>query len=177
MTPAEQTKDSVDFHKSTGSLLKTLSASYGDLRHHKLLALRAVITGFVALTLVWVLFALRLANLDDWLFVTGVADIRHFWRGGRAVFSHFLIGGSLNFSVGWIVGRLHRQHRVAMVSVFFLLLVLLLDLPRVIPATIAAARSFDGFLRFFGIALADFVFLRLPILVGGIRCVRSPEST
>lgn len=67
-----------------------------DIRQHKLLALRAVVVGNVVLFLVWGIFALRLANLDDWLFVTGILDVRNFWKGGRAAFSHFLIGGGLN---------------------------------------------------------------------------------
>src|SRR5262249_21653865 len=123
----------------------------------------------VLLFLVWGIFAPRLADLDDWLFVTGLLDIRYFWKGGRAPFSHFLIGGVLNLFVGWIVGRTHREHRTAMVSAFFVSLVLIFDIPRVLPAFInATLGSVEGFSQFVGIGVMDFVLLRLPILVGGI---------
>jgi hypothetical protein len=143
-----------------------------DIRQHKLLALRAVIVGNVVLFLAWGIFALRLADLDDWLFVTGLVDIRYLWKGGRAPFSHFLIGGGLNFFVGWMVGRTHRQHRTAMVIAFFVSLILIFDLTRVLPPFIQATRKgLEAFSHFLSIGFLDFVFLRLPILVGGICCV------
>ena len=144
-----------------------------EIRQNKLLALRAVIVGNLALFLCWAIFALRLATLDDWLFATGLVDIRYFWRGGSTAFSHFLIGGGLNLFVGWIVGRTHRQHRSAMVTAFFLSLVLIFDIHRVLPPFIEATRrSVEALSHFVSIALIDFALLRLPILVGGIWCVR-----
>jgi hypothetical protein len=105
--------------------------------------------------------------------VTGLIDIRYLWKGGTAPFSHFLIGGGLNFFVGWIVGRMHREYRTAMVTAFFVSLLLIFDLGRVLPPFIEATRkSVQAFSHFVGIGFVDFVFLRLPILVGGICCVR-----
>jgi hypothetical protein len=145
-----------------------------DIRRHKLLALRAVIIGNVVLLLVWIIFAQKLADLDDWLFVTGLADIRYFWKAGRATFSHFLIGGGLNLFVGWIVGRTHLQHRTAMVSAFFISLVLVFDIPRVLHPLVEAGRSgIDALVHFVSIGFVDFALLRLPILIGGICCVRN----
>jgi hypothetical protein len=146
---------------------------FDDIRQHKLLALRAVLTGTISILLLWALFAMRLAKLDDWLYLTGLADIRHVWRGGTSNFSHFLIGGSINFTVGWIVGRLHRNHCNAMVSAFFIFLLLVFDLPRVIPAALSALSNSATFASFIGVASIDFIFLRLPILAGGICAVRS----
>jgi len=144
-----------------------------EIRQNKLLALRAVIVGNLALFLVWAIFAIRLADLDDWLFAAGLVDIRYFWRGGRTAFSHFLIGGGLNLFVGWIVGRTHHQHRSAMVSAFFISLVLIFDLHRVLPPFIEATRKgVEAVSHFVTTGFVDFVFLRLPILVGGICCVR-----
>jgi len=144
-----------------------------DIRQHKLLALRAVFVGNVALLLVWIIFAQRLADLDDWLFATGLADIRYFWKGGRASFSHFLIGGGLNLFVGWIVGRTHRQHRTASVSAFFISLVLAFDIPRVLPPLVDEVRGgMDPLVHFVSIGFIDFALLRLPILIGGIYWVR-----
>jgi hypothetical protein len=154
-------------------VLNAVFRIYRDIRQHKLLALRAVIVGNVALFLVWGIFAFRLADLDDWLFVTGLVDIRYVWRGGGTAFSHFLIGGGLNLFVGWIVGRTHRQHRTAMVSAFFISHVLIFDLHRVLPPFIeSTGRSVEAFSHFVSLGFIDFVFLRLPILVGGIWCVR-----
>jgi hypothetical protein len=149
-----------------------------DIRQHKLMTLRAIVLGTLVLILVWVLLASRLADLDDWLFITGLADIRHIWNGGKTAFSHFLIGGGLNLFVGWVVGRTHRQYRIAMVCAFFIWLVLIFDIPRVLPAFIEATRkSSDAFWHFVSIGFNDFVFLRLPILFGGIFCVREPSGT
>jgi hypothetical protein len=158
-------------------LLSQLSLLYTEVRQNKLLCVRAVLVGSAAMLLAWTLFAQQLADLDDWLFVTGLADIRAFWRGGRASFSHFVIGAGLNFMVGWIVGRTHRGHHGAMLWSFFVALIVLVDLPRVLPAAIEAVQTSNGaFTRFFGIGLADFIFLRLPILAGGIWCVRQKIS-
>ena len=144
-----------------------------EIRQNKVLALRAVIVGNLTLFLVWAIIASRLADLDDWLFATGLVDIRYFWRGGRTAFSHFLIGGGLNLFVGWTVGRTHRQHRIAMVSAFFISHVLIFDLHRVVPTFIEATRkSVEALSDFVSIALIDFAFLGLPILIGGIWCVR-----
>ena len=90
-----------------------------DIRHHPLLTVRALTSGWVALLLLWALLAMRLAHIDDWLFAAGLADIRTFWRGGSAPFPHLSIGGVLNASAGWLVGRLHRRYNAAMVSAFF----------------------------------------------------------
>src|SRR5438128_2671831 len=162
MTPMTRTNVGVigcAMSRPAATAMHALAFSCQEIRQHKLLALRAVLTGGVALVLLWGFLALRLANLDDWLFVTGLADIRHFWKGGRAPFSHFLIGGSLNFVAGWIVGRLHREHRTAMVAVFFVSLLLVADLPRVLPAALEASHSLEALAHFVGIALLDFVFL------------------
>ena len=143
-----------------------------DIREHKALTARAIITGFVTLFALWILLATRLARLDDWLFQTGLADIRWLWRGGRHPFAHFLIGGSLNFAVGWIVGRTHRRYALPMVFVFFAVLIVFIDLPRVIPAALEASRNADVFIRFFGVGLSDFIFLRLPIIAGALLAAR-----
>src|SRR5262245_64427948 len=90
-----------------------------DIRHHPLLTVRALISGWVALLLLWALLAMRLAHIDDWLFAAGLADIRTFWRGGAAPLPHLLIGGVLNASAGWLVGRLHRRYNAGLGGAFF----------------------------------------------------------
>ena len=126
--------------------------------------------------LLWVLLATHFAHIDNWLFATGLADIRAFWRGGSAPFSHFLIGGTLNATTGWLVGRVYHRHKVAMVSAFFLSFVLLSDIPRVIDVGTEAARTGEPPWRGLGICLLDFAFMTVPILLAGIWCVRDAAA-
>jgi hypothetical protein len=136
-----------------------------DIVDHKWLALRALIFGWTAFWILW-LVAIPLLSLDDWLFVRGIADIRSLWPDPRHPFFHFLIGGSLNAATGWIVGHFHREHRIPFVLLFFASLLTILDLPRFIPAAIDALGP--GHEQFWGIVTVDFVFLRLPILAAGL---------
>jgi hypothetical protein len=146
----------------------------GDVRDHKWLAMRALLVGWAALIGLWII-AGRLVYLDDWLFVRGLADIRSFWPDPRRPFFHFLIGGGVNAAAGWIVGRFHREYRTAMVLLFFISLLMISDLPRFIPAAIAAWGP--GHERFWGIVTLDFIFMRLPIIAAGIWGVRDlPEG-
>jgi len=144
-----------------------------DIRHHPLLTVRALTSGWVALLLLWALLAMRLAHIDDWLFAAGLADIRTFWRGGSAPFPHLLIGGVLNASAGWLVGRLHRRYKAAMVSAFFVSFVLLSDARRVIE--VEASRIGEPPWRGLALCLLDFTFMTVPILVAGIWGVRDPR--
>lgn len=141
-----------------------------DIRDHKWLAVRAILVGWAALVVLWIITG-RLVYLDDWLFVTGLADIRSFWPDPRHPFFHFLIGGSVNATAAWIVGRFHREYRTAMVLVFFVSLLVISDLPQFMPAAIAALGP--GHERFWGIVIQDFIFMRLPIVVVGIGSVRN----
>ena len=140
-----------------------------DISDHKLLAVRAILVGWAALFGLWIVTG-RLVYLDDWLFVTGIADVRSFWPDPRHPFFHFLIGGSVNAAAGWIVGRSHREYRVAMVLLFFASILLISDLPQFIPAAIASWGP--GHERFWGIVTLDFILMRLPIIAAGIWGVR-----
>ena len=73
-------------------MIDTLSTACHDIWNQKLLTLRAVILGNAVMLFVWIVFAMRLADLDNWLFVTGIADIRDYCMGGKGLLSHFLIG-------------------------------------------------------------------------------------
>jgi len=50
------------------------------IRDHKWLTVRAILVGWAALFGLWIVTG-RLVYLDEWLFVTGVADVRSFWPG------------------------------------------------------------------------------------------------
>jgi hypothetical protein len=139
-----------------------------QIRDHRWLAVRALVVGWTALLLFWVVVA-RLMRLDDWLFMGGIVNIRPWWPDpARNPFVHVAVGAAVNAAAGWLVGRFHRDHRTSMVLLFFISLLLISDLPRFIPATMASWG--DGL--FWGIVATDFTFMRLPILVAGIWGVR-----
>jgi hypothetical protein len=138
-----------------------------EIRDHKWLAARALVVGWIVLFVVRVM-VLRLVDLDDWLFVRGVIDIRPWWPDARNPIPHFLIGAGSHAAVGWTVGHFHREHRIPMVLIFFISLLLILDLPRFVPAAMASFGN-GGF---WVIVALDFMFLRLPIVVAGIWGVR-----
>jgi hypothetical protein len=140
-----------------------------EIADHKWLALRAVLLGWAALWILWIL-TFQLVSLDYWLFARGVADIRSLWPDPRQPVLHFFIGGAVNAVVGWIVGRFHREHRVPFVLLFFISLLAISDLPRFIPAAVAAWGP--GHERLWTIVPLDFILLRLPIVVAGIWAVR-----
>jgi hypothetical protein len=137
-----------------------------DVRDHKWLAVRAILVGWAALIVLW-LVTVRLVNLDDWLFARGLADLRAFWPDPRRPFFHFLIGGLVNAAAAWIVGRFHRAYWTPMVLVFFASLVIY-DLTRFIPAAMASWSS--G--RFWGIVTLDILFMRLPMIAVALWGVR-----
>jgi hypothetical protein len=143
-----------------------------EILDHKLLALRAIAIGWASLLLLATTAAPKLAELDFWLHAVGWADIRQYWSGEHGWFAHFLIVGLLNMTVGYIVGRCHRRYRAAMVLAFFLSLTLFFDMPRVVVSVIELWGQWERLTHFFGIALVDFVLLRLPILAGGICGIR-----
>ena len=145
-----------------------------DIRDHKWLAARAILVGRAALFGLWIVTG-RLVYLDDWLFVTGVADIRSFWPDPRHPFFHFLIGGCVNAAAAWIVGRFHREYSTSMVLVFFASLLVISDLPQLIPAALASWGP--GHERFWGIITLDFIFMRLSIVAVGIWGVRAASGT
>ena len=148
------------------------SAWIRDIRDHKWLAVRAVALGWAALIGLW-LVTIRLVALDDWLLARGFADIRSYWPDPTRPLFHFLVGGCVNALAGWIVGYSHRKYRVAMVLLFFLSVLVFWDLPRFLPAAIASLHA--GSARFWVIVVADFVFMRLPIVAAGIWGVRDPR--
>ena len=81
---------------------------------------------------------------------------------------------TVNAATGWILGRSCREYRVAMVVLFFVSLLVISDLPRFIPAAIAAWEP--GHERFWVVVTADFIFMRLPIVAAGTWGVRDSSG-
>jgi len=144
-----------------------------DVRSQRWRAVRSLAVGWAVLLALW-LVVVRLVFLDDWLFARGIADLRPFWPDPRRPIFHFSIGGGVNALAGWIVGRLHREHRKTLVPLF-LLSVLLYDLTQLLPEAMESLKPGHG--RFWGIVTLDLLFMRLPILVAGVWGVRDPRQT
>ncbi len=113
-----------------------------------------------------------LVNLDEWLWVRGLADIRSWWPDTRGPILHVSIGAGASALMGWIVGHFHRKHRTALVLLYFVFVLVVIDLPRFIPAAIASFRHVHFWLSM----MIYFVFFRLTILVGGIWGVRASSQ-
>jgi hypothetical protein len=139
-----------------------------EIRAHKLLAVRAVLIGWTVALFLWWSLALRLAQLDELLFFAGWGDYRWFWKSGSGPVSHFLIGGLLNFTAGWIVGLLHRERKAAMVTAFFVSFAVVADGARIMDVLQNADKG--NLWRGLGICLLDFLFMKVPVL-GGIYFV------
>jgi hypothetical protein len=145
-----------------------------EIREHRWLALRAIVVGWVAWWVLWIVASWLVLDFDDWLFVGGVADIRWFWRILRTPFFHILVGAAVAAGTGWLVGRSDREHRVPMVLLFFISHMIIGDLPRFIPAALTAFGPGQG--RLWWIVVSDFVFMRVPIVMAGI-CLTRGTST
>jgi hypothetical protein len=92
---------------------QTLTAIFAgaarDIRGHKLLALRAVVTGFAAVIVFDYLTRTWLNSFNGALWING------HWVQVRPGYAWVSFGGSVS---GWIVGRLHRPHSASMTLVF-----------------------------------------------------------
>jgi len=144
--------------------------SLREIRKHRWLALRAVVVGWAAWWVLWIVASWLVLDFDDWLFVGGVGDIRWFWRILRTPIFHVLVGAAVAAGTGFAVGRSDRAHRVPMVLLFFSTLMFVGDLPRFIPAALGEFGPGHG--RFWWIVALDFVFMRVPIVMAGIWGVR-----
>ena len=142
-----------------------------EIRDHKWLAARAIFVGSLAFIVVTSL-VLWLANLDEWLWVRGLMDIRAWWPDVRRPILHVSIGAGASALTGWIVGYFHRAHRTPLVLLYFVFVLVLIDLPRFIPAAIASFRQAHFWLSM----IIYFVFFRLTILIGGIWGVHASAT-
>ena len=95
-------------------LLTILVNAARDVREHKLLAVRAVVTGFAVLFVSYQCTWSLLNSVHGALWING-----HWYQPGQLLVSFWYpwvsFGGAAS---GWIVGRLYRAHRASMTFAF-----------------------------------------------------------
>jgi hypothetical protein len=93
-------------------LMAILVGSYRDIRVQKLLAFRAVFTGWVLLLVFFRFVFFPLTDFGEWMFVRGIADIRGWWPKGPIPYVAF--ASVFCACTGWIVARFHRRSMLLM---------------------------------------------------------------
>lgn len=83
-----------------------------EIDDHRWMAVRALIVGWIALFVVRSI-VIWLVNLDTWLFVRGLIDVRSWWPDSSNPVPHLVIGAAGHAAMGWAVGYFHREHRRA----------------------------------------------------------------
>jgi hypothetical protein len=133
-------------------------------RRHPVISVRALVMGWGFLVLFTKYVALPLVFLDEWLFVTGLADLRWHWPDHRPlVFLVICIGCLLG---GWAVARLHPR---SFVLVFAASIVTwhLLIFPRVLYAFMAHPSSYSLPMLVVQ-AIIAIIIMPICVVVGGL---------
>ena len=145
-----------------------------EIRTHKLLTVRAVITGWAALILSGYLISLPVYKLySRALLALGLGPLWFWWWHYYTYPIIFVpcIGGFLS---GWLVARFHRTYRVTMVTVYAAS-VLITSLPEIFRlATDSLSNSrFVPYLLTYSVAECVFV---VSILLGGLRSTNTETA-
>jgi hypothetical protein len=110
------------------TLAAILSGTMDEVRNHKRLAIRAVMTGFGSIWSFWALTWILTQII--WVLSSGGLYIGGHWIRLDYHWVHYRIYLALLLTVfgcaasGWIVARLHRHHQQSMVLVFLMAVVL-----------------------------------------------------
>jgi hypothetical protein len=144
-----------------------------EVRTHKLLAVRAVITGWAALILSSYLISFPLYKLYSRVLMDLGFRPLWFWWWHYYTYPIVLVPCIGGFLSGWLVARFHRAYRVTMVTVYAVS-VLLTSLPEIFRlATNSLSNS-----RFVPYLLSHLLIECLfvvSILLGGLRS-RNPQT-
>jgi hypothetical protein len=156
--------------------------SWRDVRRHQLMALRAIGVGAAVLVLLAMVFEpslktlLNLANIVQNT-VLGSLDRSQRDAFGVTVFFASVISlfyGGLAVS-GWVVGRLHREHGIALVLPFAMLVPLfMVGLALVVRITVPAASQAEIFRSW--IDCVKVVAIPVSILIGAYVSTRHVEA-
>jgi hypothetical protein len=150
-------------------LMAILVGCGDEIRTHKLLTVRALITGWAVLILssylinfpLYKLYSRALGNL-------GLSPPRFwFWWWHYYTYPVVLVPCIGGFLSGWLVARFHRTHRVAMVSIY-VISVLLTAFPeflRLVTDSLSNSRFVPYLLSY---SLTESLFV-VSILLGGLR--------
>jgi hypothetical protein len=139
-----------------------------EVRAHKLLALRALVVGWIALDVL-----LRWVENPWWRFAGRVLLPRGlipspYWWHHYYLYPALLIPCIFAGASGWIVGRCHRAHREAMVVVYLLSVQLWLFCQgggfRLVEDVLGNRRFLPYLLSW----VANFIFITIAILLGGL---------
>lgn len=148
-------------------LIAVLIGCGNQVRGHKLLTVRAVIVGWATLYISWYAVNLPVYKLYARVLMTRGLPPPWFW------WQHFytsplmflpLIGGFLS---GWVVARLHRTHRTAMVLAY-LTTILLYGFPEWFRLTVDSFSN-SRFVPYLLVHVLTYSFLTVGILFGGLR--------
>jgi hypothetical protein len=144
-----------------------------EIRTHKLLTVRALVTGWAALIFSSYLITIPLYKLY-WR-VLGGLGLRplRFWWWHYYTYPVVLVPCIGGFLSGWLAARFHRTHRVAMVSIY-VISVLLTAFPeflRLVTDSLSNSRFVPYLLSY---SLTESLFV-VSILLGGLRRT-NPET-
>jgi len=145
-----------------------------EIRTHKLLTVRAVITGWAALILSGYLISLPLYKLYSRALVAlGLGPLRFWWWHYYTYPIIFVpcVGGFLS---GWLVARFHRTYRVAMVTMY-VISVALAGFPeffRLATNSVNNSRFVPYLLNY---SLIEGLFV-VSILLGGLRSTNTESA-
>lgn len=149
-----------------------------DVGAHKLLALRAIATGWTVIFVYRLVFRSSAAALAIDLSVLHLHE-HGFIFGAISYLYWYLIYTPVLAAAGWLVARLHREHRAAMVLAFAASKVLTFA-PHFLSYSMHAVMS-PAYLRYVGDEMWAAVTTTAMILLGGIwqasRAIRGRNET
>jgi hypothetical protein len=144
-----------------------------DMRVHGLLAIRAVVTGFVAFTLLaWLLTRVAVNSLAMYVPVSWLLPHSGYPRGIEIVAA--LLMCVATFSSGWLVARFHRAHLAGTVLVYFASFVLYgLIVVVFVPQRLQNAHSYAYNFTSWLLVMALY---SMSILLGGIWAIPGEDK-
>jgi hypothetical protein len=146
--------------------------SWQGSSHHPFKAICAVATAWLFFMTLMYCGVRPLNALSEWLFVTGIADVREYWPKS-SVFLWMLICCACT-ATGWLVTRVYRGH--ALVCAVSLLAWNVVRFPRIAEAFLSNPRQMHGAAIAEQVAWAFFVMPLCVIAGAAIAVPNTPHS-